>query len=193
MKVIKIILLVLLIYILHTVVETFIINKELNTFKQSAVYQYTVDSINYYKVDSEGGLGMPVSNSGDVLVSRKSGNPNLIIRDLISFFTGGHAALVLEDNKTIEIFGNLDQGNVVNIYENDWLETEREVIGMKVNNSQVLDYSLYIEQTYNWFPFYDNPAKRYCTDLITKIYDSSNCTHINIYKFRPCVRTGGGI
>ncbi|QVK21241.1 hypothetical protein KHQ82_02620 [Mycoplasmatota bacterium] len=170
MKLIKVLLILLCVYILHTMVETFLINKELLEFKEKAVYQETIDDVNYYKIESN----ITLNNYGDVLLSRKSGNPNLFLRDMISFFVGGHAAVILEDNKTVEIFGNLDNDNIVKIYDNDWLENEIEVIGLRIDNEAKLNYEKYIDQTYNWFPFYDNPNKRYCTDLITKIYKGVN-------------------
>jgi len=164
MKYIKIILLIIIIYSAHTLIESIIIENQIYTFKQKAVYEKTINGVNYYKVSGDDSI-----SPGDSFVSRKSGNDNMIIADIISFYVGGHAAFLVDENTTIEIYGNLDSDNIVMYQDNDWIETEIEVVGLKID-SEVLAHEKYLGQTYNWFPFYDNPNKRYCTDLLNKIY-----------------------
>ncbi|XMB86220.1 hypothetical protein RJG79_00030 [Mycoplasmatota bacterium WC44] len=168
-KLMKYIMIFICLYTFHTVFETYLINKQLDDFKNMAVYDYSEGNINYYIVESN----VSSNNTGDILLSRKSGNPNLLLRDMISFYVGGHAAVIINEEETIEVFGNLQSENLVRIYENDWLDTETEVIGMKVEGNYEFNFTKYLNQTYNWFPFYDNPNKRYCTDLVSKIYSEA--------------------
>ena len=80
----------------------------------------------------------------DILLNRKSGYRNLFIRDIISFFTGGHSALVIDEAgfETIEVFGYSDQFDYVKVYENDWIQNELEVIGVRTKAVE-LDYEQY--------------------------------------------------
>jgi len=160
LKILNLILLFIVLYSTHTFVETMVIEKQIADFKKTAnVTVYAIgEEIDYSFLQN------------DILLNRKSGHPNLIIRDIITFFTGGHSALVIDELglKTIEVYGYSDQVNVVAVYENNWLKDQVEVIGLRTSQVE-LEYDLYIGEKYDWFPFLPNNAK-YCTELITDTF-----------------------
>lgn len=162
MKYINALLIILLIYSGHTFVETIVIEKQLANFKDTA-------NVEVYELEDDIEFEFKMN---DILLNRKSGHKNLIIRDIITFFTGGHSALVSSEDglKTIEVFGYSDQLNYVSEYDNDWVQNEVEVIGLRTENAD-LNFTEYIGRKYDWYPYLPNKAK-YCTELITDTYQN---------------------
>ena len=50
------------------------------------------------------------------------------------------------------MFGYSDQFDYVKVYENDWIQNELEVIGVRTKAVE-LDYEQYLGRKYDWFPF----------------------------------------
>ena len=85
-KILNIFLLALVIYTTHTFVESITIERQLKEFKETA-------NVLVYELDEEINFTF---KQNDILLNRKSGYRNLFVRDIISFFTGGHSALVID-------------------------------------------------------------------------------------------------
>lgn len=159
-KYLNIILLLIILYSTHTLVETIRIEKMLSDFKENA-------NVEVYDLSEDIDF---IFEQNDILLNRKSGHDNLILRDIITFYTGGHAALVTDEagTKTIEVFGYKGYDTFVNEYDNDWITYEAEVIGLRTK-PVTLDFTLFIGRGYDWFPYLPNKQK-YCTELITDTY-----------------------
>ena len=160
MKLINLFLLLIVVYSAHTFIETIAIENRLQKFKESA-------NVEVYELGEEIDFTF---KQNDILLNRKSGHDNLIIADIITFYTGGHSAVVtdVEGKKSLEVYGYSDYYNYVREYDNDWIQNEIEVIGMRTSEVE-LDFSLYLGQPYDWVPFIPNNWK-YCTELITDTY-----------------------
>ncbi len=162
-KVIRYLALFLVLYSLMAWFESIKIEMMLQDFKENA-------NVIVYDLDDE--IDFTFSQN-DILLSRKSGHSNLLFRDIISFYVGGHAGLVIDESgeKTIEVYGYDGLDNTVHIEENDWINTAIEVIGLRTVEVE-LDYTLFIGQNYDWIPFFPNNNK-YCTELITATYKNT--------------------
>ncbi len=163
MKIVRFVALFLVLYSLMALFESIKIEMMLHDFKEQA-------NVVIYELDDEIDFTF---KQNDILLSRKSGHPNLVIRDIISFYVGGHAGLVIDETgtKTIEVYGYEGLDNTVHIEENDWIKTAIEVLGVRTEEV-VLDYDQFIGQNYDWVPFFPNNNK-YCTELITATYNNT--------------------
>lgn len=150
----------ILIYSGLAFIENVVIELKLNKFKESA-------NVVVYELDDEYDFQF---KQNDILLSRQSGHKNLLIRDIISFYVGGHAGLVIDPagTKTIEVLGYEGYEDIVKVYENDWITSSIEVIGLRSFDAK-LNYTQFLGQDYDWYPYLPNNDK-YCTELITATY-----------------------
>lgn len=151
---------IIIVYSLHTLIENIRIERMLAEFKETA-------NVVVYALDEDIEFTF---TQNDILLNRQSGHDILIIRDIITFYTGGHSALVINEDgtETIEVFGYQGYDDTVRVYENDWITYESEVIGVRTRPI-TLDYELYLGRKYDWFPYLPNKQK-YCTELISDTY-----------------------
>lgn len=111
-----------------TIYENTKVDKMIRDFKNAGIIntEKSTELRKYYEVESEIYLDEPtyiisddkfyLGNIGDILVTRESPFPNIpIIHQFISYYFGGHAAMVTGINEVIEIAGFPDQGE--NIFQ----------------------------------------------------------------------------
>lgn len=155
-------------------------------------------STKLYKIESEetlpafqklGSTYYPGS-AGDILISLKSEIKIPFVGEFISFFAGGHAALVVDEFSDYNISGNNQYvmestgfGDYTNATVNSkyYLTTNHnynEVIGLRIKMTEdervkVLASALsHIGDPYNYSFIYDTKNKSYCSDLVSKAYSS---------------------
>lgn len=171
----------------------------ISQFKKRGVLDEThsTNKVKYYPIDSNeerptiqnyGGTYYP-GNSGDILISLKSELDIPFIQDFISFFAGGHAAVVLGDYQDATSSVTVDQtmestgvGNDANAGVSDkgdcWVDASPydEVICLRVDTTEeqrnrILAEAMALsDDPYNYAFIWDTKKKTYCSDLIQKIY-----------------------
>mgnify|MGYP000885110262 FL=1 len=158
-----------------------------------------------------------VGQPGDILVTRESPYPYYRgIHEFVSYYFGGHAALVIENNQVMEIAG-FGSGSIWDVITHDgvsdhdftqtvitvpnyWLDRNHRgesdpaypyygsfyrdsFIGLRVKNITKEEKQLAINEAkrleeintmYNYLFFLDTKNKYYCTDFISRIYQSIN-------------------
>lgn len=169
-------------------------------FKNQATYREELSTprVKVYTIPSEeeiptnqkvGGIYYPGSE-GDILISLYSEIGIPFVEDIISFFAGGHAGLVLgkymdsegisNELWTLEASGLREENNLAEAGNKRYwtLETnERSVIGLRVKMSNeerrsVINRAMaLIGDEYNYSFLFDTKNKSYCSDLIGKAFD----------------------
>ncbi len=182
-----------------------------SNFKAKGVYQEDISdsSTKFYKIESNEekeayteshGIVYP-GTSTDILVTKQvilTNNP--MINSVVSFFVGGHAAIVNAsygdyqlgsiqgDRTTVEATGLGDGDNKSQVFDlYDWSidDPYTEIIGLRVKLSEekrreaASSYSALIGDDYNYSFIFDTVNKSYCTDLVSKAY---NKVGINLNK-----------
>ena len=128
---------------------------------------------------------------GDILLSLSSEIPVPFVKDLISFFAGGHASIVLDDledeyilgdvNKVVETTGLNPSENVAVIASKVyWVDNSiyDEMIGLRVKltekeRKKVISKAVsLVGDPYNFSFIADTLNKSYCSDLVMKAYES---------------------
>lgn len=215
-KITKIILLILFslgVYaILSTMQENYQIRQEIKTFMAKGVLDESRsnDTIKYYVVSRETwmiekdafvtvGQQIYPGTMGDIFVTQEAPSqlpPALsnipLIHEFVSFFFGGHSAMVAKDDLSInlrerdvlEVYGNDSdmEKNVVGFQRNYWLEPNNlyrdEVIGLRVKGATIRDYESAVDQLidrlgekYNFTFLLNTKTTHYCTDLMVKAWE----------------------
>lgn len=128
-------------------------------------------------------------NTADILITLQSELTIPFVHDIVSFFAGGHAALVLGDYEdeldridslyTIESSGLNDDLNLADKYSKEyWLEYPHPVIGLRVRmtedqRAKVLARGLsLVGDPYNYSFLFNTKHTSYCSDLVGKAFDS---------------------
>lgn len=130
-------------------------------------------------------------STGDILISLRSELEIPFVQDFISFFAGGHAAVVLgeyedalgsvTEDMTIESTGIGEDSNATTSDKRDyWVDMSPydEVICLRVNTTEeerkkVLTEAMALEgDPYNYSFICDTKKKSYCSDLVAKAYQS---------------------
>lgn len=176
-------------------------------FKNRATLNEEISSkyIKYYKIESNedrptfinyGNDCLP-GNSADILVTTQAlvfkGMP--IIGDIIpagvSFFAGGHAAIINDTwrdyyygsaglDTTVEATGLNEGENPATIFNRSyWVDsstyTEVIVLRCKLNEEQVRKVNAlalsYVGDPYNYSFIFDTINKTYCSDLVSKVFN----------------------
>lgn len=170
-------------------------------FKAEAVYdeENSTNTVKLYKIESteerpalqRKGTTILPGNTGDILISLNSELNIPFIKEFVSFFAGGHAAMVLGDyqdylgkadvNKTLESTGMNPGLNLSTMLSKQYWSTNhpyKEVIGLRVRTTEaerkrVLASAMALEGApYNYSFLFDTKNKAYCSDLINKAYQS---------------------
>jgi len=190
-------------WIITTTIHHIVSDIKVENFKKNGVLQEELSSstVKFYKIASNetpgyvknGNLIMPGSEKCDVIVSRKSIIPIPFVRDLVTFFAGGHAALITGDYRDYNIYSTEDTiieatglNESLNLSElNDrtywsYEELYNEVIVLRANNisekqkDDVISKALsMLDDPYNYSFTFDTTNKSYCSDLISKSFENA--------------------
>ena len=171
----------------------------IENFKSKAVYNEEASSsmLKVYVVPSDEerptveriGKDYYPGNEGDILITLKSELEIPFVHEIVSFFAGGHAALVLGDYEdeidkvdsmyTVESSGLNDDLNLADTYSKTyWKEYKYPVIGLRVRmteeeRTKVVARGLALAgDPYNYSFLFDTENKSYCSDLVSKAFDS---------------------
>lgn len=148
-KIIKTLLLLFLGFLLfltgQTIAETLKVEREIKKFTKQGVYQEHLSlegTIEYYKVPREtyfpnelkrtpffeGNFEMP-GDEGDLFVTRQAPLPDMPgIYEFVSFYFGGHAGYVDDNNSIYETYGFIEPDeNLINVIINGGKETHVDV------------------------------------------------------------------
>ena len=187
-----------IIYFGISFVKSDVINSKIDDmieeFKQNAVLneKISTDKIKYYKVSNETKENRPSfyddnysipGNRGDILVELDSPFYIPVVKELQTHFAGGHA-LFTYGEKILEVTGNIFKAdNKVQYLENDYITNDglSNFVGLRVKNMTEQDYidlDSYLQEQigkkYNYLYFIDRKNKFYCTDLVSRAYESLN-------------------
>lgn len=168
-------------------------------FKRNAVLDETISTsmVKIYKIPSNekrecaqhNGTEFYPGNEGDILITLNSELEIPFIHEFISFFAGGHAALVLGDYKdeldsvtnlnTVESSGLDEDLNLADIASTVyWTQYKHPVIGLRVRMTEeerkkvVSRGMALVGDPYNYSFLFDTNNKSYCSDLVGKAFDS---------------------
>ena len=211
----------------QTAAEWVKVQQEIKTFTSKGALREDIstDTIKYYQVSREtyypdeferepfynNDLKYPGAE-GDILVTRQSPFANKPgIYDFVTFYFGGHAAYVGEDNTLYEtsgiigsgsnLFKTLFQGSdstIASTSSNYWLNPNfrndkdptynafgtyyrKEFIGLRVKGitsdeikevNEFMNHVVDIEAQYNFFFVFRTQNRYYCTDLISRGFDT---------------------
>lgn len=170
-------------------------------FKSKGVLneEKSTDNIKIYEIESDENLlsytngksDIYPGNSGDILINLKSEINIPIVEEIISFFAGGHAAIVLDDLEDISLYANsnkvvettgLEAGNNPAIIgaKESWNNRfyYKEVVGLRVKmtdleRKKVISKAIsLVGDPYNYSFIVDTLNKSYCSDLVMKAFSS---------------------
>ncbi|HHU55625.1 MAG TPA: hypothetical protein GXZ48_02890 [Acholeplasmataceae bacterium] len=196
-KLIKLIIIIVslfAVFMVNGLIESRVVNKELEEFKARGELVYENENNIYYRVkpkyDYEDTsrhimndyFDWQIGATGDIFVTSRNplqGNP---ITGFISDHTWvGHTGLVIDDEgqNTIEITGNLDDRdrNVVDIWYNDWVidRTTDQIVLLRVKNTTEDDRNKMVEyaksqlgKPYNYTFLFNRAYSFYCSDLVSR-------------------------
>jgi hypothetical protein len=179
------------------VLESIIVNKELNDFKARGELVYTKDNIYYYQVRKNytfedtsrhiisNQYDKKVGAKGDIFVTSRNPLKESPIMGLISKKTWiGHTGLVIDDRgkETIEVTGNLSrEENVVTVWPNTWLigdspkDPTEQIAVLRIKNTteeqrqQIVDFALSkVGSKYNYTFLLNRSTTFYCSDLVSR-------------------------
>lgn len=129
--------------------ENIMVDKKIEAFKNAAIYdeELSTEERKFYYVKSNNPNENPAFNIeddrvtpgfvGDILVTRDSPYPKLpVIHQFISYYFGGHAAIVIPDNYLVEMTGYLEAEEKLTdyifhkvIYDEDGFSNNDHLIG----------------------------------------------------------------
>lgn len=168
-------------------------------FKKNAILDETESTtmVKIYKIPSEeeractqhNGTEYYPGNEGDILITLQSELEIPFIHDFVSFFAGGHAALVLGNYKdaedsvtemnTVESSGLNDDLNLADtsskVY---WTQYKHPVIGLRVKMTETERKTVItrgmslVGDPYNYSFLFDTNNTAYCSDLVGKAFAS---------------------
>lgn len=138
--------------------------------------------------DRVGNIYYP-GNTADIIITLKSEMDIPFVQDFVSFFAGGHAAIVLgsyadvlqsvDYSNTLESSGLNAEFNLADVYDKTyWLEYPYPIIGLRLNltdeqkNMLVARTMAMVDESYNYSFLFDTKNKSYCSDLVSKVYSS---------------------
>lgn len=157
----------------------------------SNVKLYKIESKEERPVLQKKGTTILPGNTGDILISLNSELNIPFIKEFVSFFAGGHAAMVLGEyqdflgkadvDKTLESTGMNPGLNLSTMLSKQYWSTShpyKEVIGLRVKTSEAERKKLIASvmalegDPYNYSFLFDTKNTSYCSDLINKAYSS---------------------
>ena len=172
----------------------------INQFKSKGVYQenLSTDTVKIYHIESDEELSSIImkdgmitpGNSGDIIISLELKLESELIGNVVSFFAGGHAGLVLDDYSDkagsadsdflLESTGFGDQTDAFVFNKNYWYDDNvtpfDEVIVLRVKTTEeerckVLSKAMaLVGEPYNYTFFFNTKETSYCTDIVGKAY-----------------------
>lgn len=199
----SILILLLLWAILASTVKNILTNIKIEQFKSKGVYQEEMSSsfIKYYKIegDEEKAAFQKIGNviypgsPGDIIASAHSSIQIPIIQDIISFYAGGHAAIVTNNyadykkkssETTIIEAPGLDAypspARIESTYywTNNNLFSDCVVLRVKMTDEELNEVMAYCQtflgDPYNYSFLFDTTNKTYCSDLVSKTFSKIN-------------------
>lgn len=129
-----------------------------------------------------------IGNKGDILISLES-ETKPPLKQILTFYAGGHAALVDDNGLLVEITG-LNERSELNVVQNSynyWLldaKTMKEsfilrdsFLALKVKTASLNQRNIamqtaasYLGQRYNYTFVLNTKKTHYCTDIVSKVY-----------------------
>ncbi len=177
-------------------------------FKSRGVYQEDLSSksVKYYKVSAKAtedasrkayhksGSTIYPGSKGDILVSTQATLVGPMTSGIVSFYVGGHAAIVVDEyfdyevsatiRSSVEATG-LNEGSNKSIIDSRayWTDDEpfSEIMALRVNlteseiNEVVSNAIGLVGEDYNYSFLFDTDKKSYCSDIVTKAF-----SHVNV-------------
>jgi|SRR5690554_5704074 len=182
------------IFIVNGVVERITIDKELNDFKDRAVFVIERGNTRYYEVKAEYDYedtsrhikdsisDIQIGATGDIYVTSRNPVPGSVFLGFVSKLTWiGHAGLVIDDKgrETIEIVGNVNrESNVVKAYENTWIEGGKytdQIAVLRIKDTTEKQRDMMVEYAeskigmpYNYTFLFNRKNSFYCSDLVSR-------------------------
>ena len=196
----SILIFILLSWIINQTTQHIITDVKIENFKNSTILQDNLSSstVKMYKVEKDEECGFMQSGSSiypgnkcDVIVSRKSGIMIPFVQDLVTFFAGGHASLVMGDYRDYNVYADdecvfeatgMNEGlNLSEIHDRYYWSTGQvydEVIVLRANNlseeqkDEVISNAVaHLDDPYNYSFTFDTVNKSYCSDLMSKCFE----------------------
>ncbi len=183
----------LCLFTVDAVIENVKSDSKITEFIKKGQYEKTINNIHYYTVDIDRELSSPSieiirnrpvsTTKGDIYVSQESLLDVLpFVAEFITFYFGGHAGLILDQDYVIETTGmeSDPEDNVVIKGGNSVLYPffDRSTVGLRVDTSQenidkAMDYALdKVGSKYNYSFIFNRKNTFYCTDLVARAYSS---------------------
>lgn len=168
-------------------------------FKSKGVFntQDSTDMIKLYAIPSNEtrpvkqnvGVEQYPGNAGDILITLNSELQIPFIHEFVSFFAGGHAALVLGDyedaedivnsTNTVESSGLNDDLNLADTCSKSyWVKYKYPVIGLRVRMTEEERHRVIarglalVGDPYNYSFLFNTKNTSYCSDLVAKAFAS---------------------
>lgn len=186
------------------VIENIAVDNQIRNFVENGVFKYSVGNFYIYEVEIEEELnhksvtfdesGFPDStNPGDIFIQKES---KIDVVDysaaFISYFFGGHAGMIIDQNLTIEVNGAMSNPalNIVDICYNDvfYSSDKRDVLGIRVKASdeeinKAVDFAYEsLDSPYNFSFVFNRKNSFYCTDLLSRAYGKEAGLDFNLDK-----------
>lgn len=153
-------------------------------FESNGTYYYSVecdnldeDTIELIKIN-ETLYGSPTLGApGDIFVMPQSRMEYFpFVSEFISYLFGGHAGVVVENNKLVEAMGGSSEQNYVYLMPTDLYTEERTVVGLRVNASieerrqAAVNAKSLVGKYYNYLFVLNTKDAYYCTDVCSRSY-----------------------
>lgn len=198
----SLLLFIFLSYTIIVIIEHIEKEIKVENFKRQAVYQEDIstEKFKYYKINYEGRETLkfrPESNDcypgneGDILISVEQNTVHPLVNGAISFYAGGHAGYItgiyedfsthIGSYQTIEATTTVGNNSNCSVFSiNDWTTTRyfNEVMCLRVDmtdeerNKVTSSISSMLGDPYNVTFFFDTTNTTYCSDLISKGFES---------------------
>ena len=128
-------------------------------------------------------LGMP----GDIFLMPQSRMEYFpFFSEFVSYLFGGHAGVVVENNKIVEAMGGSSDLSYIYLEPTDLYIEERTVVGIRVDATSeerkqaVSNAMSLVGKNYNYWFIFNTKNSYYCTDLCSRIYGSQFGMNYNI-------------
>ncbi len=184
---------------ISSAIENIVIDIEIMDFQNRGVLisEKSTSTNKYYIVKSDKKLDSPCYTSyagkiypggpGDIIVSKDAAITIPVIHELLSFFTGGHAAISAfpysdykirtYEHEAIEVTGFGSNITVRKQSKNEWDMLYKEYMAYRVNTSllnrkRAFNRAIsFTGEEYNYSFMFELESKKYCSDLISRSYD----------------------
>ena len=177
-------------------VSNIFMTKKVKDFINEATFEEQVGNIRYYYIECDDieedsiikenpyyGWGdyPALGNPGDIFVMPQSRMEYFpLFAPFISYMFGGHAGLVVENDKLIEAMGGTAEEGYVFLNVSDLFDEERTVIGLRVDVTEeqraqaILNAYEKVGDEYNYLFIFNTKDKYYCIDICSRVYQEEN-------------------